>query len=157
MSFSQIFVSFSEAVNGSVSLIGSFYSIIRQDKVKKPNMFVRHFHRDRRDCRTCYTIVRNLATGNIWFEFWLKLRLSLEILLSRLSVGDPWGDGPTFQIISYYLTMITNFLSYSVVIYQASIWPEKSTINFVTATFSACLSPCWNSSCYNVFVCFMNT
>jgi hypothetical protein len=129
----------------------AFYSI-RQDKVENPNMSVGHFRRDKRDCRTCYAIGRNLATGNIWFEFWLKLRLSLGIFLSRLSVGDPWGDGPTFQITSYYLIMIINFLSYNVVIYQASIWPEKSTIKLVTATFSACLSPCWNSSCYNVFV-----
>jgi len=133
------------------------YTIIRHHKVKNPAMLVGHFRRDKHDYRTRYIIVINLATGNIWFEFWLKLRLSLGIFLSRLSVGDPWGDGPIFQLISYYVTMIINFLSYNVVIYQASIWPEKSTINLVTAMFPACLSPYWNISCYNVFVCFMNT
>ena len=79
------------------------------------------------------------------------IKMSLGIFLSRLFIGDPWGDGTTFQIISCYLTMNINVLSYNVVvIYQASIWPEKSTINLVTVTFLACLSPCWNSSCYNV-------
>jgi len=31
------------------------------------------------------------------------IKMSLGIFLSRLFIGDPWGDGTTFQIISCYL------------------------------------------------------
>jgi len=59
-------------------------------------MLVGYFHRDRHDCRTCYTIVRNLATGNTWFEFCLKLRLSL----------GPWLVSNLMHKIPIYLHII---------------------------------------------------